>query len=57
MVTKGASDHTYTLFRVDIEVKAKFKGSLFKVRDKKANFIVEKKSFPTNATKAKAFAL
>lgn len=33
MVTKGTSDRIYTFTGVDMEVKAKFKGLLSKVRD------------------------
>lgn len=57
MAIKGDSDLTYAFFGVDIEVKAKFKSLLSKVRDWKVNFVIMKKSFSMNAVGFKAFIL
>lgn len=57
MAIKRVSYLIHAFSRVDMEVKAKFKGSLSKLRDWKANFIVVKKLIMMNAAKDEAFAL
>lgn len=50
MAIKGDCNLTYAFSRVDMEVKTKFRGSFSKVHDWKANFVVVKKFFLSNAT-------
>lgn len=55
MAMKGDSDLPYDFSKANIEVKAKFKSLLSKVRDWKANFLVVKKCLSVNITEDEAF--
>lgn len=56
MSLMGTSDLIYTFSRADVEVKAKFKDSISKVRDWRSYSLVVKKYPLTNAIKDKTLA-